>query len=190
MTATAPALMTVDEFLELPDNGRERFLIRGLLYEKRMTYRNPFHSAVLMKIGQILMNWLEAQSQIQARVVGGEAGFRLRPEPASLVGVDVAVVARDAPFYSHGKRVVIDGPPLLGIEILSPSDRQDEIDTKVEEYLASGTPLVWIVNPRLRTVTAYQADRTPLLFAGDAALSAEPVLPGFRVPVSRVFETM
>lgn len=190
MTATAPALMTVDEFLELPDNGRERFLIRGVLYEKRMTFRNPFHSSVLMRIGQILLNWLEAQSQIQAGVVGGEAGFRLRSEPASTVGVDVAVVAKDAPYYTHGKRVLFDGPPLLAIEILSPADRQEEIEDKIGEYLASGTKLVWIVSPGLRTVTAYQSHRPPQLFAGDAELTAEAVLPGFRVPVSRVFETM
>src|SRR5688572_30356502 len=50
-TATAPKLMTVEEFLALPEDGVERWLIRGQLRESRpeqegegMTKRNRIHS--------------------------------------------------------------------------------------------------------------------------------------------------
>ena len=43
-TATAPALVTAEELLAMPENGVDRWLIRGKVKEKPMTVRNRFHS--------------------------------------------------------------------------------------------------------------------------------------------------
>jgi Uma2 family endonuclease len=83
---------------------------------------------------------------------------------------------------------LLDGPPLLAVEILSPSDRQEEIDEKVEEYLAAGVALVWVVNPRLRAVTVFRGDAEPEMFNVRQDLSAGPHLPGFRVAVEDLFQ--
>jgi Uma2 family endonuclease len=189
-TAVGNRPMTADEFLELPDNGRDRFLIRGQLWETGVTYRNVYHSSVMVQLGYLLTEWLHSQEQISAKVVGGDAGFRLRPDPGTIVGIDVAIVSRNQAYYRHKNRVVFDGPPLLAVEILSPSDRQREIEAKVDEYLDVRVPLVWIVDPHFRTVTVHCAGAKPRMFASDDELSAEPVLPGLQIPVSRIFETM
>jgi len=189
-TTVADRLLSVDEFLDLPENGRDRFLIRGRLWEKRMTYRSPFHSTVMMQAGYLLTAWLQSQKPVAAKVLGGEAGFRLRPDPGTIVGIDVAVVAKSLPYYSFKNRMVFDSTPLLAIEILSPSDRQRKIEAKVDEYLDVGVSLVWIVDPHFRTVTVHSPGSKPQMFASDDELSAEPVLPGLRFPVQRIFDML
>ncbi len=189
-TTIAPALMTSEEFLSLPDDKRDRILIRGKVWEKRMTYRNAFHSAVMMQLGYVLTTWVSTNAANMLKVVGGEAGVRLRSDPATIVGIDVAVVRREAVLLTVGNRTIFDEPPLLAAEILSPSDRQREVEARVDEYLATGVPLVWIVSPHFRTIIAYAPGQAPVMFSGNADLVAEPVLPGFRIPVARVFETI
>lgn len=182
--------MTSEEFLSLPDDKRDRILIRGTVWEKRMTDRNAFHSAVMMQLGYVLTTWVSTNAVTMLKVVGGEAGVRLRSDPATIVGIDVAVVRREAVLLTVGNRTIFDEPPLLAAEILSPSDRQREVEARVDEYLAAGVPLVWIVSPHFRTITAHAPGKDPQMFSGSADLIAEPVLPGFRIPVARVFETI
>ena len=193
MIATLPdtgaRLMTAEEFLSLPENGkRDQFLIRGKLWEKPMTYRNPFHSELVMKLGFLLNTWLRAAGTKSFKVVGGEAGFRLRAEPSTIVGIDAAVVSKDVGHFIQGKRVVFDGAPVLAIEILSPSDRVSEVEAKVDEYLSVGVKQVWIVSPHFQTVEVHRSNLPPALFTGTAELSVEPDLPGLKFTVADIFE--
>jgi Uma2 family endonuclease len=82
---------------------------------------------------------------------------------------------------------LIDGVPLLAVEILSPSDTIDEINEKIDAYLSAGVPLVWIVDPYRRTVTIYRPQGPAGLVAEGQELSGEPVLPGFRVALAELF---
>jgi Uma2 family endonuclease len=58
---------------------------------------------------------------------------------------------------------------------------------KVHAYLDAGVPLVWEVSPFHKTVTVFRPDGPPVLFNIQQELTAEPHLPGFRVPVAEVF---
>ena len=55
------------------------------------------------------------------------------------VSAEVAAREPDAAYF--------EGPPVLAVEILSPSDTQEDIDEKVELYLETGVAIVWVVNP-------------------------------------------
>lgn len=194
MIATLPeadaALMTAEEFLSLPENGkRDRILIRGQLWESPMTYRNPFHSELMVTLGFLLKAWLRTAGSKAFKVVGGEAGFRLRAVPSTIVGIDVAVVSKDVGHFKQGKRVVFDGVPILAIEILSPSDRVAEVDAKVDEYLSVGVRQVWIVSPHFQTVEVHRPNLPPELFTGEAELTVEPDLPGLMFTVADIFES-
>ena len=79
-----------------------------------------------------------------------------------------------------------DVPPVLAVEILSPSDTHEEVVTKIEMYLKFGV-VVWVVDPDLRTVAVYRVDEPPVLFGVGQDLVGDPYLPGFRVAVSRLF---
>ena len=76
MTISArPELMTTEQLLALPDDGKERWLIRGELREKEMTRRNRGHSRVEGKVAHLLHNWMDRQPSPRGEVLVGEAGF-------------------------------------------------------------------------------------------------------------------
>ena len=185
-TATQAPRITFEQLLALPDNGIDRELIRGALREREMTKRNRWHSRVESRIAKHLDNWLDTQPAPRGEVVSGEAGFRLQREPETGVGIDVAYVSAEvagrAPESSF-----FDGPPVLAVEILSPSDKQDEIDEKIVLYLECGVKIVWIVNPRLKTLTVYRPDAAPVIFAPGQELGGGGEMPGFRIAVSNLF---
>jgi Uma2 family endonuclease len=70
--------------------------------------------------------------------------------------------------------------------ILSPSDKQEEIDEKVALYLETGVAVVWVVNARFKTICVYRPGADPEMFSARHELAAEPHLPGFRVAVARL----
>ena len=81
----------------------------------------------------------------------------------------------------------IDGAPDLAVEIVSPSDRAEDVYGKVREYLEAGTLLIWVVWPRDRAITVYAVDGEIRELRASDELSGDNVLPGFRVSVADVF---
>ncbi|MGV3720965.1 MAG: Uma2 family endonuclease [Actinomycetota bacterium] len=77
--------------------------------------------------------------------------------------------------------------PDLAVEVVSPNDTAYELDTKVQEYLAAGVPLVWVVNPRVRTIHIYHADGAVERLQEDAALTAPELLPALNIRVAELF---
>ena len=185
--AARPELMTTEQLLALPDDGKERWLIRGELREKEMTRRNRGHSRVEGKIAYLLHKWMNEQPLPRGEVLVGEAGIRLRKNPDTTVGVDVAYVSPQAADADMHETRFFDGVPVLVVEVLSPSDNHEEISEKVASYLDAGVKLVWVVDPRFRTITVYRGDREPELFNVKQPLAGDPHLPGFSVSVADVF---
>jgi Uma2 family endonuclease len=183
--ATKP--MTVKEFLALPEDGIDRELIRGELRIKGMTKRNRLHTQATARISQRLLDWADAQPTSPGCAFSGEAGCMLPNDEQTVVGIDVAFFSQVTLDQQTDGTTMIAGAPLLAVEILSPSDKQEEIIEKIDLYLGAGTALVWIVEPRFRTVTVYRPDAEPQLFNERQQLTAEPHLPGFSVPVARLF---
>lgn len=177
---------TTEELAALPDDGMRRELVRGQMRAEPMTRRNRHHSRVEAQIARLLDSWLDTRPEPRGLIVSGEAGFRLERGPDTAVGIEVAYVSAEV-AARNPEASYFEGPPVLAVEILSPSDVQEEIDEKVELYLRLGVAVVWIVQIRRRTVTAYRSDGPPELFNDRQELVAEPHLPGFRVAVARVF---
>jgi Uma2 family endonuclease len=182
-------LLTAEEFLALPDDGKERWLIRGELRprEPAMTMRNQVHSEVEACLVFHLMLWLREQPEPRGKISCGEAGFRLRRDPDTLVGIDVAYTSAEIRARTAGNPTIYDGPPVLAVEILSPSDRHEDIVEKVGLYHEAGS-VVWVVDPDFRTVAVHRPGQEPETFNIQRELSADPYLPGFRIPVAQIFE--
>lgn len=186
MATVSDKLMTLEEFLALPDD-MDRDLIRGRVLEQEMTNRNQVHSWIAARVGQLLFNWVDTQPRPWGRVYIGEAGFRLHEDPDSFVGIDVAYASPEVVAECRDTTYV-NAPPLLAVEILSPSDKHEDVISKVGEYLSVGVPIVWVIDPYFRTVTVYRPNEIPQMRAGDEELNGDPHLPGFSVRVSRIFE--
>ncbi len=188
MTApTVIQVMSTDELFALPEDGVDRELIRGELREKPMTKRNRKHSRAEGRLALLLGKWLEQQPEPRGEILDGEAGFRIRRDPDTSVGIDLAYISAELSAATPEEAVYVDGVPVLAVEILSPSDTQEAILDKVREYLDVGVAQVWLVEPEFRTVTVYRAGAEPQLFNVQHDLSGDPELPGFRVKVAEIF---
>jgi Uma2 family endonuclease len=196
MTVAAEArLMTTEELLAMPDDGVERWLIRGQLREASaaapgeapMTVRNRWHSLVMAQVTTYLGLWRNQQPEPRGRVFCGEAGVRLRRDPDTTIGADVVYISPELAAQDPLDTTLIDGVPVLAVEILSPNDTQEQIHEKLNDYLASGVALVWVIDPYDRTVRIYRPDAPPELVNDQQELTAEPHLSGFRVAVRELF---
>jgi Uma2 family endonuclease len=187
MSSVATPLLTTADLLAIPDDGRERWLIRGELREGTMTVRNRWHSRVLAMICHHLLAWKMANQQ-NGEVLAGEAGIILSHDPETTVGVDVAYVSHEVSSRQFGKTTLIDGPPILAVEILSPSDTNQAVNEKIFAYLSAGVKVVWVADPDFQTIRAYEPGKPPVMFSGKQEVTAEPHLPGFAVQVSALFE--
>jgi len=186
-----PRKMTAEELLAMPDDGVERWLIRGELRENResdMNRRNPDHSGTMTNVASFLGAWLRTQPKPRGRVYTGDIAFKLRPDSPTLVGIDVAYVTADLRAKTPKGRKLIEGVPVLAVEILSPSDVHSDWTEKVQEYLDVGVALVWVIDPDFETVGVFQVGTEPVYFNRQQELTAEPQLPGFRVRVAELFE--
>jgi Uma2 family endonuclease len=181
-------LMTAEEFLALPDDGKERWLIRGEVRPKEpaMSVRNRFHSTIEANIVFLLKDWMRDHPELKGIVASGDAGFRLHRTPDSLVGIDVAYAAGESVAVASEEFSYFEGAPILAVEILSPSDKHAEIMAKIRDYLQAGS-VVWEVDPDLQAVRVHRPNREPEMFTRSQELTTESELPGFRVPVARIF---
>ncbi len=186
--ATVTTPMTTAELLALPENGVDRWLIAGELRERPMTVRNRFHSRIMVCGSTELENWNRQQPLPRGQVLCGEAGVRLIRDPDTTFGIDIIYVSPEVIVRQTEETTLIDGVPVLALEILSPSDTVEDIHEKIDALLAPGVPLVWIIDPHDRTVRVYRPGTEPELFNARQHLTAEPHLPGFGVPVARLFE--
>ncbi len=86
---------------------------------------------------------------------GGSAGRR--PPDLLRWGVpDVSVYRRLKDVNALRDEVKGTEPPLLAVEILSPTQPLDDLVRKAEAYLAAGVGACWLVQPSLQTVTVFR----------------------------------
>ncbi len=179
--------MTTEELLALQQEGIDRWLIRGQLRERLRVLHNRWHSRTMARLGSLLENWLERQPEPRGLVLGGEAGCRLRRDPDTTVGIDIVYVSAELAARQSDDMSLIDGVPVLVVEILSPNDTEAQINEKIDSYMQAGVALVWVIDPHDRTVRVYRPGEEPTLVNVRGELSGEPHLPGFRVPAAEIF---
>lgn len=75
------------------------------------------------------------------------------------------------------------GAPDFAVEILSPDDRMSDVLDKVRFYLEHGVRLVWLIDPRTRTVFVWSVWGTPRQYTEADTLDGGDVFPDFRTAV-------
>ena len=77
--------------------------------------------------------------------------------------------------------------PDLAVEILSAGNTRKEMADKIAEYFTAGVRLVWFIDPRAKTIQIFTApDQSRQLRESDI-LDGGDVLPGFELPLQRLF---
>jgi Uma2 family endonuclease len=180
---TTQQLMTAEDLWNLPDNGGRRELVKGELRE--MPPAGIEHGAISMNAGTALAQFVKAHHL--GVVLAAETGFIVARGPDTVRGPDVGFIAQARIPPSGLPKGVFPAAPDLAIEVLSPGDTVEEVEEKVGDWLAGGTRLVWVVNPRRRTVTVHrQGPQITVLLENDT-VTGEDVVPGFTCQVRELF---
>ena len=176
-------LLTTDDLLQMSTMGRAE-LIRGELV--KMTPSGGEHGISTVTIGSLLLNFVKPRNL--GRVFGAETGIIISRDPDTVRAADVAYMSNERLAQVEDLTKFLDVAPDLVVEVVSPTDRWSEVEEKVAEYLGIGVRLVWVLNPRARSVHIYRPSGEVRRIGEGDTLDGEDVLPGFAVAVKELFE--
>ncbi len=186
-------LMTAEEFqtfVNLPENQDRSFeLDEGQVVE--MSRPKKAHGLVCTNVVWELER--HARRTGVGQVFANDTGIQLAHDPDTVRGPDVMYFTRGRDLAELLERGAAPGwetdPPDVAVEVRSPHDRPGEIDRKTAQYLAAGTPRVWVIDPAARTLTVHVPDAEPrTLHAGDALTEAADGVPaGFVLAIADLF---
>jgi Uma2 family endonuclease len=87
-------------------------------------------------------------------------------------------------------RIAIPNLPDLAVEVTSSCDEIDLTDKKVNEYRRLKIKLVWVIKPEGRVIEVYRNGQATDLLDINKTLDGDPVIPGFKLPVSKLFDAL
>jgi len=143
------------------------------------------HGKVVGQVHGLL--WRHVQSRDLGHVFGAETGFWISRNPDTVRAPDVAFIARENLPEHDPAEAFWPGAPDLAVEVLSPDDRLGEVTQKTQAWLTAGVKLLWIVNPKLRTVTVYRSEPDVTVKVDGEELDGGEVVRGFRCTVADIF---
>ena len=107
-----------------------------------------------------------------------------------------AILSPDASWVSGDRFAALNAeqrtkfPPLCPefvIELRSPTDSMPVLRNKMQEYVANGARLGWLIDPRERQVLVYRPETPVELLDRPRSLSAEPLLAGFTLEMGDIW---
>ncbi len=155
-----------DEFLAMTDLEGRYELISGEIYAMSPS-PNDRHQAISIGISSIIWTYI--------RNNGGKCQVRYAPADVKLndedtLQPDVFVVCDPDKLDEHG----CVGAPDWVIEILSPSNIDHDMVTKLELYMKAGVREYWIVDPMNKRVLVYPFEEAKItgIFTFDDEITA------------------
>ncbi len=175
---------TAERLLKLADTDMRFELVRGTLL--MMSPASPVQGRYAARITAALVAYLDEHDL--GEVYTAEPGFKLQSAPQETVRCpDVAFVRRERIPPAAQQAGFWELAPDLAVEIISPSETAAYVQEKVQDYLAAGTRLVWLVYLATQTVIEYRGDGSIRQMSSDGSLEGGDVLPGLRYPLQRLF---
>lgn len=181
--STTTQTMTADELFMMKDDGFRYDLVKGEL--RKMSPAGSEHGAVILRLSIALGLYVEENDL--GEVFAAETGFKLASDPDTVLGPDLAFVSNEKIPPTGIPVKYWPGAPDLAVEVVSPGNTRREIEEKIEQYLSAGVLLVWIINPKQRTVAVHQANTETVTLSESDTLEGQNVVPGFRYDIARLF---
>jgi len=164
-----------DEFYEVL-NGRRVECPRMAAYPAEVAsildqYLGPF--ARMHGLGKVVVETLF--------LLDAEADLQRRP--------DVAFVASTRwPFRRRSPAEgAWDVVPDLAVEVISPTDRAEDLLAKIRDYFRVGVRLVWAIYPREQVIHVFETFKTIRALTREDELDGGGVVPGFKLPLADLF---
>jgi Uma2 family endonuclease len=185
--------------LALPQRADEAMLLA-------LARENPEYRFETMVDGRLVVSPLTGtfasmgEAELVAQLGAWNKHRRLGRVLSSSGGItlaDGAIKGPDAAFISHRrlaaltpereKRAFERIAPDAVFELLSPTDRLRYTVEKCEEYVATGSAVAVLIDPRDHSVTLYRPGREPLAIGEATAVEIGNELPGFVLDAAAVF---
>lgn len=115
-----------------------------------------------------------------------EVGVVLRRNPDRVAGPDAAFILSVSLPARLSPEGYLETIPEIVVEVRSPNDTMPQVVAKADEYFAAGVRVVWVVDPSARTVADRRPDGSVVVLRETDTLTCD-LLPGFAVPVARLF---
>ncbi len=181
--ATSIQILTAEDLERVPDDGFHYELVGGEL--RRMAPSGYTHGKVVVRLTWRLAQYVEGRGL--GAVAAAETGFLISSNPDTVRAPDVAFISRQRLEAVGEVEGYWPGAPDLAVEVVSPSDTYAGVKEKVADWLAAGTRMVAVVDPRQRRVTVYRSLTEVLVLNQDDTLNGGEVVPGWTMPVSELF---
>jgi len=178
-----PRLLTAEEFCDLFD-GQKVELVRGIVEDVEMP-KTGLHGKVCLRLGTAILNY--ADERDCGHVMSNDTWIRTTRDPDSVRGPDLFFISYAQQPKGSVTEEMITGTPELVVEVSSPSDVKSKSLAKILEYFDAGVKVVIQVEPSTKSVVVYRPDATATTFAVGQSLEIPDVLPGFAVPVAKLF---
>jgi Uma2 family endonuclease len=118
---------------------------------------------------------------------GAETGFLITRDPDTVGAPDIAFIQEENLPDVDPTEAYWPYAPDLAVEVVSPRDTTGDVDDKIRAWLDAGTRLVWVVDPRLQTVTSYRSGADVTLNAAGQPLDGGDVVVGFSCAIDEIF---
>ena len=137
MAATAMRTITIEEYLNGPVPDPDIEFVDGELRER------PMVMSIHGRLQTIIGAWFERHAEEWGVLSAVEVRTRVVADRVRLP--DIVVDAAGA-----WPETLVD-PPLIVLEILSPSESFSDLAEKVRDYRNMGVPNIWIIDPQTRS---------------------------------------
>ncbi len=178
--------LTDDEFFQFCADHRDLRIERNAQHQiVIMPPTNSETGASNSELGRQLANWNVDRNL--GLTFDSSAGFTL--PTGAMLSPDASWIAwpRWEALAADDRRGFARICPDFVVELLSPSDRISDTMRKMEDWLAAGAQLAWLIAPASETVFIF-APGQPLrsIQSFDQLLSGDPLLPGFTLELRRL----
>jgi Uma2 family endonuclease len=183
--AVVEKVWTEAELQALPDDGFIHEVVNGELVMSPKN--NWYHGRICTRLIIALGNFV-SQHRLGA-VLDSSTGFWMANRNCRAPDVSFVPKARLAELgFKPTEKRFFPAAPDLAVEILSPNNSRAEIDARLRDFFASGTRLVWLIDPEAESVEICRSLEQRKLLGSGAFLDGEELLPGFRYPIAELFK--
>ena len=174
-------LMSDEELMQLPDDGYKYEYIEG---ELKVSPAGMLHERIGVKLSRRLDEFVERHQL--GGVYGSSTGYRMKS--GNVLSPDVSYVRKSRLPEGESPEGFGHFAPDLAVEILSPSDRLDNLKDKIAEYFENGSEQVWVFDPRQRTVFIYPSLTEYEVLHENDVIEGGDLLPGFSLRIADLLE--
>ena len=184
MTTAKNKLYTAEDLLRISSQGFRGELIDGVLRETVPAGKK--HARIAIRIGGEFDRHVRRNRLGQ--VGGTDGGVLVSRDPDTVREPDIYFVSAERLPLDDQSDGYLEVVPELVVEIVSPSDTEQEVAAKIRMWLDFGVSMAVEVRPATRSVLVHRPGQPPVTLTGDDALDGGEVLPGFSLPLGEIFD--